>query len=657
MFGFKRASSSNLFRLQQDGRFGILDGETADGDLEQFVAGGTQSPGRRGPVPLTTSVQPKRLRFGLVFVLATVLLFVGRSAHLQVIRGEHYSTLSQENKERVELLLPSRGLISDRNGEPVAWNEPAFVLTMTAADLPQDVQERVDLFAYVATLIGAQPTDLDLLLSQYSSRPYDAVPIADDLPYESAIRLAIEVSDLPGFSLTTRTKRLYTSSAPSMSHLLGYTGPLSEADLETHEGGGYRLIDSIGKVGIEQQYEPLLRGVPGKLVFEVDALGQKLSILSKEEPVLGSNLTLSVDLELQKFIEGELQATLDRIGVSRGTVVALDPQTGAVHALVSLPTYDVNEFSDGISSERYTALVEDEDQPLFFRGISGEFPSGSTFKPVVAYAALAQGVVGEHTSFVSTGGLRIGQWFFPDWKSGGHGVTDVRKAISESVNTYFYIIGGGFDTVTGLGVERIVDYARRFGFGSATGIDLPNEAEGFLPSKEWKEDVKGERWYVGDTYHLAIGQGDFLTTPLQMAVATSVIANGGKKVTPSIVGAADGFGTTLLEHRSPTDIEGLDRDALSIVREGMRQTVTQGSARSLSTLSEAIAGKTGTAQTPGDRPYHSWFTGFAPYDNPTISLVVLIEEGGESNDAAVPLARQIFDWWFLYDDTHTSHGL
>ncbi|MBI4257182.1 penicillin-binding protein 2 [Candidatus Uhrbacteria bacterium] len=649
MFRRKRPCSSNLFRLQQDGRFGFLGGEMADTNLEQFLAGTSQKSGR-GPVPLTTSIHPTRLRLGLILVLSTVFVFMGRSVDLQILQGEHYRVLSNDNRERVELLVPSRGLVFDRTGESLAWNEPAFVLTMTAADLPQDMSIRTDLFTTVATLIGALPTDLDLLLSQYSSRPYDPIPIADDLPYESAIRLAIEVSDLPGFSLTTRTKRVYTSSVSSMAHVLGYTGSLNEADFQTHEGEGYRLIDSIGKVGIEQQYESMLRGVPGKLVYEVDAFGQKLSILSKEEPVLGSNVTLSIDLKFQKYIETQLQATFDRLGASRGSVVALDPHTGAVHALVSLPTYDVNEFSEGISTKRYDALVEDEDQPLFFRGISGEFPSGSTFKPVVAYAALAQGIVNEHTSFVSTGGLRIGEWFFPDWKSGGHGVTDVRKAISESVNTYFYIIGGGFDEVTGLGVDRMVDYARRFGFGSTTGIDLPSEAEGFLPSKQWKQDVKGERWYVGDTYHLAIGQGDFLTTPLQMAVATSVIANGGEKVTPYVVGAADGFGIDLLEHHSPTQIEGLDREALSIVRQGMRQTVTQGSARSLKALTQAVAGKTGTAQTPGDRPYHSWFTGFAPYDNPTIALVVLIEEGGESNDAAVPLARQIFDWWFTYGD-------
>lgn len=626
----------------------MIEGDRSDADLEQFLA---TSPNKnaslhaRGPVALTTSVNRRRLRLGLFLFLSVSSLFLARSAHLQIIRGADYAALSNKNKEHVELLVPPRGLIRDVAGTLLAWNEPAFVLTITQSELPQE--ERGAIFLRVSALSGLQPTDLDLLLSRYASRPFDPIPVADDIPYETAIRLAIEVPDLPGFSLTTRTKRVYTSFVPSLSHVLGYTGGLSETDVQTHAQEGYRLIDSIGKTGVEQEYEALLRGIPGRLVYEVDAYGEELSILSKEESTLGANLTLSVNAEFQKYIEEQMQLTFDRIHASRGSVVALDPQTGAVRALVSLPSYDANEFIDGISQDRYTALIKDSDQPLFSRAISGEFPSGSTLKPVIAYAALAERIVSEHTSFVSTGGLRIGQWFFPDWKAGGHGVTDVRKAIAESVNTYFYIIGGGFDAVTGLGVERIIDYAKRFGFGSATGIDLPNEADGFLPSKEWKQDVKGERWYVGDTYHLAIGQGDFLTTPLQMAVATATIANGGKKITPFVVQQADGFGTDLLTHVEPEQIEGLDSYALSVVRQGMRQTVTQGSARSLNTLSQSVAAKTGTAQTPGNRPYHSWFTGFAPYEDPSIALVVLIEEGGESTDAAVPLARQILNWWFI----------
>ena len=224
----------------------------------------------------------------------------------------------------------------------------------------------------------------------------------------------------------------------------------------------------------------------------------------------------------------------------------------------------------------------------------------------------------------------------------------MRKALAESVNTYFYIIGGGYQDTVGLGVERITDYAKRFGFGEPTGIELTGEADGFLPTKEWKKEVKDEPWYIGDTYHLAIGQGDFLTTPLQLAVAISAIANGGDRVQPYLIESINGSVSDLESLHHKTQIENLDSYALSLVRQGMRQTVTQGSARSLSVLPQAVAGKTGTAQTPGDKPYHSWFVGFGPYENPNLSIVVLIEEGGESNDAAVPLAKDIFAWWFKF---------
>lgn len=642
----KRPHASRLFRLQDDGRFEHLGRDGSDADLEQFLTMGDGSRGRgRGSVPLNTSINARRLRTGLYMMMGVALLFLGRSVQLQVIEGESYAERSNQNRESIERLVPTRGIIFDRFHTPLAWNEPAFVLTMTAADLPKG-EARTTLFAQVADSIGSHPTELDLLLTRYANRPYEPIPVEDDLPYESAIRLAGEVSGFPGFGLVTRTKRLYVSGTPSLSHILGYTGTLGASEFDRYETQGYRLIDVIGKLGVEQAQEALLRGIPGKLLYEVDALGTKRAILSKELPTPGSNLTLSLDAEFQQFIEKELSAVFARSGASRGSVVALDPSTGAIRALVSLPTFEANEFTAGLSQERYDALLADPDNPFFFRGISGEFASGSTFKPVVAYAALAEGIVSEHTSFVSTGGLRVGEWFFPDWRAGGHGVTDARKAISESVNTYFYIIGGGFDTVRGLGVDRIAQYARRFGFGAPTGIDLPSEADGFLPSKEWKEMTKGERWYVGDTYHLAIGQGDFLTTPLQMAVATAAFANGGLRVTPYVVESADGFGSNNISHASAQPIEELDAFALLIVRQGMRQAVTEGSARALFGLQRAVAGKTGTAQTPGDRPFHSWFTGFGPYEDPDLALVVLIEEGGESTDAAVPLARQIFEWWF-----------
>ncbi|MBI5793641.1 penicillin-binding protein 2 [Candidatus Uhrbacteria bacterium] len=641
---FRRPSSSRVFVLQEDNRFGSRTPRLHEVPVDLSL--GAQMSSRFGSVSVTVS--KKRLRLIGLLLLGVLLTFSGRSVQLQVVQGASYRALSEENRYSTQVVVPPRGVILDRTGEPLAWNQSIFVLTMDPRTLPEDEQQKTDLFLTVAALTGLQRTDLDLLLANASAAQTANITVLEDIPYETSIRLATHISLLPGFALETRSMRRYDSSIPSLSHVLGYTGSMNADEYASLKSSNYRIWDEIGKAGVEKEYETVLRGTPGTLVSEVDARGEKVSIVSQTHSQEAGTMLLSLDAAFQKFVEQKLTETLSRVGASRGSVVALDPRSGAVRALVSLPTFESNDFVGGIPQDRYEALLNDPDQPLFPRAISGEYPSGSIFKPFVAYAALAEGIVGEHTSFLSTGGVRIGQWFFPDWKAGGHGVTDVRKAIAQSVNTYFYIVGGGLDDVTGLGVERISTYAKRFGFGSPTGIDLPGEADGFLPSKEWKEQVKGERWYVGDTYHYAIGQGDFLTTPLQMAVAVSTIANGGNRYVPYVVESVDGAGASRIVHQAPVTVEGLDASALELVREGMRETVTSGSARSLSVLTQAVAGKTGTAQTPGGRPYHSWFIGFGPYEDPTLTLVVMVEEGGESTDAAVPLAKELFRWWFQH---------
>lgn len=587
-------------------------------------------------VRIGCTVSAMRVRGALIFFFLCLSVFLIQAASVQIIQGSHYRRLAEDNRFRTHQLLSERGMIFDRNGVVLTRNVPSFALIMTIVDLPKQRAERLYLFEEVSRLTGLQPTDLDLLATQYASSPRDPIPVKRNLAYEPAMHLAIQSKNLPGFRLQIESVRHYPQSVPSLSHVLGYTGRLSAEELFSQDG--YKPIDTIGKTGIERYAETILRGEPGELVMEVDARGRELAMVSQSDPVAGSHITLTLDAVFQKFVEEALQATLKATHTSKGSVIAMDPETGEIYTMVSLPTYDNNLFAQGIDQQSFAHLIEDPDQPLFFRAVSGEFPSGSTFKPFVAYAALAEGIVNEHTSFVSTGGVRVGDWFFPDWKSGGHGVTDVRKAIAESVNTYFYIIGGGLDSFNGLGVDRITQYAARFAFGQKTGIDLPSEADGFLPSKTWKEQVKGERWYVGDTYHLAIGQGDFLTTPLQMARAISTMANGGKHIVPHLVMSG--------QTSEKETISSLNADALRIVREGMRQAVTRGSAPSLLDLPVSVAGKTGTAQAPGTERFHSWFTGFAPFDRPEVAVVVLIEEGGESTDAAVPLAKQILAYWF-----------
>jgi len=366
----------------------------------------------------------------------------------------------------------------------------------------------------------------------------------------------------------------------------------------------------------------------------------------------GFNLMLAIDLDLQAKAEEVTKTYLEKNKFKRASVIIMDPQTGEVRALVSLPAYNNNSFAAGISQEEYDKFLNDPNRPLFNRSISGEFPSGSTIKPIFAAGALQEGIINEKTSFLSNGGLRIGEWFFPDWKAGGHGVTDVRKAIALSVNTFFYYIGGGYGDFKGMGLNGLVKYSKLFGLGEKTGIDLNGESSGFVPTSAWKEKVKNEPWYIGDTYHFAIGQGDVLVTPLQVANYTATIANGGTLYQPHLVSKIMNSNNQVIQNIEPKIIRKnfIDTANLNIVREGMRQTVTVGSGRYLNSLPVTMAGKTGTAQWSTQKEPHAWFIGFAPYENPELSISILVEEGIEGSAVAVPIAYDIFNWYFSNKD-------
>lgn len=643
-----------IFAIQDDGRFGSVSSSVGDRPWDEAVTrdGYERSLEREG---LGSPLPSRRFRWAFVFL---TLLFGGlfaRAAQLQVVSGASYRALAERNRVQTRVLPAPRGTIADRFGAPLAVNVPTFALTVRPDELPrargsqtpedQAAQQRARDAAVLraSALAGMPPEELSARLDEFSPTTSDEVTLKRGIPYEAAMRIAVALPTLPGFGLQTTSIRSYDTTVRSLSHVLGYAGLVSASELETLRAQGYRPVDAVGKTGLEKSAETLLRGTAGRVMAEVDARGRELRLVDRTDPVPGANLTLSIDLAFQRYAEERLVAMLKRTGVDKASVVALDPRDGAVRALISWPSYDANAFVQGIGAEAYKALAEDPAHPLFPRAVSGEFPAGSTFKPFVSYAALNEGVVNEHTSFLSTGGLSVGPWFFPDWKAGGHGVTDVRKAIAESVNTFFYIVGGGYDATTGLGVERITDYARRFGFGQKTGIDLPGEADGFLPSKEWKEKAKGERWFVGDTYHLAIGQGDLLATPLQLAAAGAVIANGGHRVTPHVVEKVDGTPAQV-----PMPDGTFETANVTVVRQGMRQAVTSGSARFLNDLKFPVAGKTGTAQPGGDVKTHAWFLGFGPYQDPTLTIVVLLENGGEGSSFAVPIAKDLFAWWFAH---------
>lgn len=633
------------FTVRRSGdRFDMTD---AAAELSSAAAQNPDAEAER-PQYLGVAVSRRRMTVLAVLLLCAFGILAARAAQLQVFSGEEHRTRADQNRIRVLPTPAVRGVFFDRAGKPLVSNVPSFALTVTAADLPEETAERDTVLAEAARLARMDAEELAAGVTEARRTPYVPVTVKSDIAYDDAVRLAVDAERLPGVGVAVDTVRHYAGSAGlvSLGHLFGYVGKITEAAYATAAPGTYLLNDRIGRSGTEAAFEALLRGHFGTRQVEVDALGREQRIIAEKAPVDGASIRLSLDMAAQEKLEQALAAASRRAGSSRAAAVALDPRDGGVVALVSLPGFDQNLFAGGVSSSTYRNLNEDDDRPLFGRAISGLYPSGSTIKPLVAAAALEVGIVTSQTTVLSTGGIRYGAWFFPDWKAGGHGQSDVRKAIAESVNTFFYMVGGGTETFSGLGIDRLSVWFTRFGLGTATGIELPGEAAGLVPTPEWKERVKNEAWVIGDTYHAAIGQGDVLVTPLQMAVVTQAFANGGTIYAPHLLAAQIGSdGETLA---APTTLakDFLSPQTLNVVRQGMRQTVTAGSAPSLQTVPVAVAGKTGTAQGRPDRPTHAWFSGFAPYDRPEIVIVVLIEEGGEGSSVAVPVAREFLSWYF-----------
>ncbi len=603
----------------------------------------------------------KAILLGSVFGCGGLLL-LGKVFAIQIVSGGDYRKDAEQNRERVLPIPSERGLVYDRNHIQLTSNIPNFALALVPQDLPRQQQAREEVIARLSKITNQTPEDIRATIEQYKSYRFESIVIEDDIEYETALRIIVEAADLPGISIQRGSKRLYAPTStvtiafksedigPAFAHVLGYVGKLSPNELETYYPKGYIPSDTIGKTGIERTYETDMRGEFGRKRVEVNAFGQEQSVLSEDAPVPGEHLVLSIDANIQLALYSIIKRNLSAANKQRASVIALDPRNGEILALINYPSFDNNDFSGGIDTETYKKYVEDENQPLFPRAWAGTYPSGSTIKPAIAAAALNEKIITETTSFLSNGGLRVGVWFFPDWQTGGHGITNVRKSLAWSVNTFYYYIGGGYNTFVGLGVEKIAEYLRKFGFGTATGIDLPGEADGFIPSKEWKEQTKHEQWYVGDTYNVSIGQGDILVTPLQIAKMTATIANGGTEYRPHVVKALEDAVTKDEREFAPEVIAtgSILPEHLYTVRMGMRECVVYGSCRRLATLPMNVAGKTGTAQWNSNRANHAWFTSFAPYDKPEIVLTVLVEEGGEGSSIAVPIADDFYRWWWGY---------
>ncbi|MBU0540233.1 penicillin-binding protein 2 [Patescibacteria group bacterium] len=590
------------------------------------------------PLYLGRAIPRKRFIgiFLILFIVFAVLF--SRAYWMQVVKGSEYRALAESNRIRSQVILPKRGVIYDRNGQILAENMPSFDVRAVERLLPQDAATRAEVLVKLGKTLNLQIADMERIFAS-STDPDESVVLKRDVPYDRAITVKILAAQEAGIEVAVGSKRRYATSPQfmSLSHILGYVGAITVEELDEKRAEGYRQIDTIGKTGVEDSYESILRGQPGERLYEVDARHHITAVVGEKDAVDGRDLMLTIDADLQQAAEMALRKEMEKDDLKRGAVIAMNPQNGEILAAVSWPAYDNNIFSGAVSSSAYLALLDNPDNPLLPRAWSGIYPSGSTAKPVIATAALAEGVITPQTTVHSVGGLQIGPWFFPDWKAGGHGSVNVRSAIAWSVNTFFYYIGGGYNNFVGLGVDRLTKWMRNFGLGDKTGLDVFGELSGFVPSQEWKKKTKGEDWFIGDTYNLSIGQGDLLVTPLQVALFTAEVANGGFRIRPH-------FALT----KNPEEMKGdeiASSETIKTVRLGMRDTVIYGSGRALAGFPVPVAGKTGTAQWRSDRPNHAWFTAFAPFENPEIVVTVLLEEGVEGSSTAVPVAREVLDAW------------
>lgn len=596
---------------------------------------------------LGRTISHRKINWLIFFLITGLVILAGRIWYLQITQGNYYNAISEGNRVRIQSIKPRRGIIYDINYEPLVFNIPSFSLKIIQSDLPKDENEKNYLIKDVANLIGEDPAKIINLLEQKKDYFYQPVIIKENIGYNIAVELYIRSINMPGIVLEEVSKRLYASNDKlnSISHILGYDGKISEQELKENED--YLLDDYIGKAGVEQSFEKYLRGELGKSQIETNALGKRIRIIAQKNAVPGTDLVLSIDSDLQNYIENLLKEELPGIKKEKASVIAMDPRNGGILSLVSIPSFDNNLFVNGISNEEYQNLINDKNRPLFNRSIAGAYPPGSTFKLLMAAIGLEEGIINERTTVRSVGGIWVGQWFFPDWRAGGHGIVDVKRAIANSVNTFFYNVGGGYNDFKGLGIDLIVKNLNLFAVGEKTGIDLPGESMGFLPDANWKQEKFSEPWYIGDTYHLSIGQGYLLATPLQIASYTSFFANGGTLYKPQIAKYLI-YPDNKKDEISAEPIKKniISQKNIQIVREGMRDGVVYGSAGALRSLPFPVAGKTGTAQTSPDKEAHAWFTCFAPYDNPEIEITILIEEGGEGSSVSVPIAKKILEYWW-----------
>jgi penicillin-binding protein 2 len=587
------------------------------------------------------------------FLVLTVALLTFQCYQLQIKHGHSNQALSEGNSVRILTQTADRGLITDFSGTVLAQNSRQIALAINPQTLPVKPAERQEVYRLIKEKAGLDEETMQFI-ERNRLKSGGAFVVKQNLSKEESLLFQEWFANLPGVVMLEVPIRHY-ADLPSLGHILGYVGPVDEDDLRQ----GYTMNERIGKSGVEKTYNPQLQGQAGKVKAVVNAFGEVVPSFAAEvvTPVqAGSTLRLSIDSRLQNIaaqaLRNEMERRTKKYGELKqfgGSIVVLDPATGAVRAMVSLPDYNNNWFGQGITTKQYEELLSSPANPLLNRAIAGQFPPGSTIKPLIASAGLQAGVITARTEMVTPEAIYIGQFRFPDWKT--HGLTNTRKAIAESNDIFFYAVGGGWEErkFRGLGIESLNRYLGEFGLGQPTGIDLDGEAKGLLGNASWKRENLDEPWYIGDTYHASIGQGFTLATPLQMAAATAVIANGGTLWKPQLgwsVLDPETQQETLLPH-TVLRKDFIAPHHLQTVREGMRQTVESGSARPLNTLKVKSAGKTGTSEFNNDKKLtHAWYTGFAPYENPELVFAILIEAGGDSYESSVPVAEEILRGYF-----------
>ena len=584
------------------------------------------------------------------FVLIAGLLV--RLGWLQIVEYAHFADLSKENRVRLMALPPNRGLIYDRNGVVLAENRPTYHLEL----IPEQIDDIDATLAGLGEIVTISEQNIEQFqTAMRTHRPFESISLRTRLSEEEVARLSVNRHRFPGVDIEARLSRYYPQGKTTV-HAVGYVGRISQKELNTIDVSNYRGTSHIGKTGLEKYYEEELHGIVGQQSVEVNAEGRILRVIDKVPPLPGNNLVLNLDMELQLTAEQQL-------GDFAGAIIVMEPKTGAVLAFVSEPAYDPNLFVHGISFKDYKALREGDYKPLFNRALFGQYPPGSTFKPFVALAAIDSKVIGHRQAIRCKGFYTLPNdedHRYRDWKKQGHGMVDMADAIEQSCDVYFYEISNR------MGINRMHDYLREFGFGDKTGIDLFGERSGLLPSREWKRRVHNKIWYPGETLIAGIGQGYMLATPLQLAVATAALANRGKKIQPRLLKEMRDTNGEITAMAVPsTSWVKLGReDRWDHMHKAMQRVLRGkwGTARATGYKLKGyeMAGKTGTAQVFGiaqDEEYdaetiarrlrdHALFIAFAPMEDPEI-VVAIVEENGEHGSAVAPIAKAIMDKYLL----------